>query len=84
MARTGQEGSTCEYVDLVCQLWDSWEPDAVVMDRDTGVYADGSKVHTIDFQGRDFKNRGPLNTVRAPLGPAVLLLIVFLLSLYLP
>ena len=22
-----------EYVELVCQLWDSWEPDAVVMDR---------------------------------------------------
>jgi alkanesulfonate monooxygenase SsuD/methylene tetrahydromethanopterin reductase-like flavin-dependent oxidoreductase (luciferase family) len=48
-----------EYVDLVCQLRDSWEPDAVVMDRDTGVYADGSKVHTIDFKGRYFKSRGP-------------------------
>jgi len=60
-----------EYVDLVCQLWDSWEPDAVVMDRDTGVYADGSKVHTIDFTGRYFKSRGPLNTVRAPQGRPV-------------
>jgi len=60
-----------EYVDLVCQLWDSWEPDAVMMDRDTGVYADGSKVHTIDFKGRYFKSRGPLNTVRAPQGRPV-------------
>jgi long-chain alkane monooxygenase len=60
-----------EYVDLVCQLWDSWEPDALVMDRETGVYADGSKVHTIDFQGRYFKSRGPLNTVRAPQGRPV-------------
>jgi len=60
-----------EYVDLVCQLWDSWEPDAVVLDRDTGVYADGSKVHTIDFNGRYFKSRGPLNTVRAPQGRPV-------------
>jgi len=24
-----------EYVDLVCQLWDSWEPDAVIRDRET-------------------------------------------------
>lgn len=60
-----------EYVDLVCRLWDSWEPDTVVMDRDTGVYADGSKVHTIDFEGRYFKSRGPLNTVRSPQGRPV-------------
>ncbi len=45
-----------EYVDLVCQLWDSWEPDAVVMDHETGVYADGSKVHTIDFAGRYYQD----------------------------
>jgi long-chain alkane monooxygenase len=60
-----------EYVDLVCQLWDSWEPDAVVMDPETGVYADGSKVHTIDFKGRYYSSRGPLNTVRSPQGRPV-------------
>lgn len=60
-----------EYVDLVCQLWDSWEPGAVVMDRATGVYADGSKVHRVDFNGRYFKSRGPLNTVRPPQGRPV-------------
>jgi long-chain alkane monooxygenase len=27
-----------EYLDLVKQLWVSWEPDAVVMDRETGTY----------------------------------------------
>jgi FMN-dependent oxidoreductase (nitrilotriacetate monooxygenase family) len=57
-----------EYVDLVCQLWDSWEPDAVVMDPETGVYADGSKVHPIHFKGRYYQSRGPLNTVRSPQG----------------
>ena len=60
-----------EYVDLVCQLWDSWEPDAVVMDPESGVYADGSKVHTIDFKGRYYSSRGPLNTVRSPQGRPV-------------
>jgi FMN-dependent oxidoreductase (nitrilotriacetate monooxygenase family) len=55
-----------EYLDLVCQLWDSWEADAVVMDRETGKWALGDKVHTIDFEGRWFKSRGPLNTVRPP------------------
>ncbi len=57
-----------EYVDLVCQLWDSWEPDAVIRDRETNTYADFKKVHAIDFAGKYFKSRGPLNTVRSPQG----------------
>jgi long-chain alkane monooxygenase len=60
-----------EYVELVCRLWDSWEPDAVVMDRERGVYADHTKVHTVDFEGKYYKSRGPLNTVRSPQGRPV-------------
>lgn len=60
-----------EYVDLVCRLFDSWGPDAVVMDRDTGTYADHRKVRPIHFDGRFFKVRGPLNTVRSPQGRPV-------------
>jgi alkanesulfonate monooxygenase SsuD/methylene tetrahydromethanopterin reductase-like flavin-dependent oxidoreductase (luciferase family) len=36
-----------EYMDVVNQLFDSWEPDAVVKDRARGVYADHAKVHPI-------------------------------------
>jgi alkanesulfonate monooxygenase SsuD/methylene tetrahydromethanopterin reductase-like flavin-dependent oxidoreductase (luciferase family) len=36
------------------------------MDRDTHTYADFTKVHTIDFDGKYFKSRGPLNTVPSP------------------
>src|SRR5271163_703010 len=57
-----------EYVDLVCKLFDTWEPDAVVMDRARGIYADYTKVHPIHFKGKFFSCRGPLNTVRAPQG----------------
>jgi long-chain alkane monooxygenase len=55
-----------EYYDLVCELWDSWDADAVVMDRETHTYADYRKVRTIDFVGKYFKSRGPLNTVPSP------------------
>jgi FMN-dependent oxidoreductase (nitrilotriacetate monooxygenase family) len=55
-----------EYFDVVNQLWDSWEADAVVMDRSTHTFADFNKVHTIDFHGKYFKSRGPLNTVPSP------------------
>jgi FMN-dependent oxidoreductase (nitrilotriacetate monooxygenase family) len=61
-----------EYLELVCQLWDSWESDAVVRDRESGTYADYTKVHTIDFEGKYYKSRGPLNTVRSPQGRPVL------------
>ncbi|MGA8758094.1 MAG: NtaA/DmoA family FMN-dependent monooxygenase [Stellaceae bacterium] len=57
-----------EYVELVCRLFDTWEPDAVVMDRERGIYADHRKVHPINFEGEFFRCRGPLNTVRAPQG----------------
>jgi FMN-dependent oxidoreductase (nitrilotriacetate monooxygenase family) len=60
-----------EYVDLVCRLFDSWEPDAVAMDRERGLYADYRKVHPIHFEGKFFKCRGPLNTVRSPQGRPV-------------
>jgi FMN-dependent oxidoreductase (nitrilotriacetate monooxygenase family) len=57
-----------EYVDLVCKLFDSWDPDAVVMDRTRSIYADHTKVRPIHFEGKYFKCRGPLNTVRSPQG----------------
>jgi FMN-dependent oxidoreductase (nitrilotriacetate monooxygenase family) len=55
-----------EYVNLVRQLFDSWDADAVVLDRDRGIYVDHTKVRPINFEGRFFKCRGPLNTVPSP------------------
>ncbi len=57
-----------EYMDLVNQLFDSWEPDAVIRDRERGVYADHPKVHPINFKGEYFRCRGPLNTAPSPQG----------------
>jgi FMN-dependent oxidoreductase (nitrilotriacetate monooxygenase family) len=52
-----------EYVELMDRLLESWEPDAVVLDRETNTYVDGDKVHTIDFEGKYYASRGPLNTL---------------------
>ena len=57
-----------EYVELVCRLFDSWGPGAVVMDRATGTFADHTKVQPIHFEGKFFRCRGPLNTVPSPQG----------------
>src|SRR5580700_844682 len=44
-----------EYMDLVNQLFDSWEPGAVLKDREHSIYADHTKVHPIHFEGQYFK-----------------------------
>ena len=55
-----------EFMDVCRKLWASWDADAVVMDRDAGIFADPDKVHRVDHEGRFFKSRGPLNVVRSP------------------
>jgi long-chain alkane monooxygenase len=55
-----------EYVDVVKALFESWDKDAVVIDREKGVYADHTKVRPINFKGKYFSVRGPLNTVPSP------------------
>jgi len=54
-----------EWVDVVRALWRSWDADAIIEDTERGVFADFSKVRTIDHKGEFFQVRGPLNT--APL-----------------
>ena len=62
-----------EYMEVCAKLWDSWEDGAEVMDREGAVFADHTKVHRIEHEGRFFKSRGPLNVVRSPQnGPAIL------------
>ena len=61
-----------EYLELVTQLWTSWDPDAIVRNREEGIYADHTKVRTIDFVGKYHKSRGPLNTAPPPQGRPVL------------
>lgn len=62
-----------EYMEVCRKLWESWDADAVVMDRESAVFVDPAKVRRIEHAGRFFRSRGPLNVVRSPQnGPAIL------------
>ena len=61
-----------EFVDAVVKLWDSWEDDALVVDKETGVYADVAKIHEINYSGEHVKVRGPFGAARSPQGYPVL------------
>jgi alkanesulfonate monooxygenase SsuD/methylene tetrahydromethanopterin reductase-like flavin-dependent oxidoreductase (luciferase family) len=61
-----------EYIAICKRLWGSWDPGAVVADRDGSVLIDPSKVHTIDYEGAYYRFRGPLNSGPCPQGQPVI------------
>ncbi|HEY0293526.1 MAG TPA: LLM class flavin-dependent oxidoreductase [Hansschlegelia sp.] len=62
-----------EFVHVVKRLWDSWEDDAFVHDRTSGLYFDPAKMHVVDHQGKHFSVNGALNIARAPQGHPVII-----------
>ncbi|MGG3470346.1 LLM class flavin-dependent oxidoreductase [Neobacillus pocheonensis] len=55
-----------EFLEVTMKLWDSWEDDAILADKENGIFADKQKVHEIHHKGEFFKVRGPLNLPRSP------------------
>ena len=61
-----------EFVEVATKLWDSWEDDAILLDREGGVYADTDRVREINHRGEYFGVQGPLNVPRSPQGHPLL------------
>jgi FMN-dependent oxidoreductase (nitrilotriacetate monooxygenase family) len=61
-----------EYMEVCRGLWGSWEPGAIVADRESGVLVDHTKVHAVNHSGKYFKTRGPLNSGPGPQGQPVI------------
>lgn len=61
-----------EHLEVVNGLWDSFESDALKLDRTSGVYLDANKVHPLNHKGPHFSVRGPLNISRSPQGKPVI------------
>ncbi|MCL8395785.1 LLM class flavin-dependent oxidoreductase, partial [Pseudomonas aeruginosa] len=50
-----------EFTRLVHDLWDSFPREALLVDRESGRYADVSRVRPVDHDGEFLKVKGPLN-----------------------
>lgn len=61
-----------EFMEVCRRLWGSWEPGAIIADRAGGVLVDPKKVHAVNYEGKHFKTRGPLNSGPAPQGQPVI------------
>ncbi|WP_437882339.1 LLM class flavin-dependent oxidoreductase [Pseudomonas sp. LRF_L74] len=60
-----------EFVEVIKSLWDSWEDEAPLLDKDAGVLFDVARMHRLEHRGRYFAVKGPLNAPRPPQGHPV-------------
>ncbi|WP_437880956.1 LLM class flavin-dependent oxidoreductase [Pseudomonas sp. LRF_L74] len=64
--RDTRYGRADEVLAACHALWQGWEPDVLKMDRESGVFADHTKVRYADFAGQHVSTRGPLSIPRSP------------------
>jgi FMN-dependent oxidoreductase (nitrilotriacetate monooxygenase family) len=67
-AHADRYARAAEFIDVAHKLWDSWEDDVVIADKESGVWGDEAKIHHIAHRGRYFSVQGPLNIPRSPQG----------------
>jgi FMN-dependent oxidoreductase (nitrilotriacetate monooxygenase family) len=61
-----------EFVEVVRGLWDSWEDDAFLYDKESGQFYDEGRMHRLNHKGKFFSVEGPLNVAALPQGKPVL------------
>jgi len=62
-----------EFMEVVLGHWDTWEDGALIMDKQSGRFADPSKVKRLDHKGPAFKSRGPFTVPRSDQGHPVII-----------
>lgn len=60
-----------EFHQVVQGLWNSWEDDAILNDKENGIQFDADKLHALNHKGDHFSVAGPLNVSRSPQGQPV-------------
>ena len=61
-----------EFVDVVTGLWDSWDKDAFMLNKESGVFYDEERLHVLNHVGKHFSVRGPLTVRHSPQGRPIL------------
>lgn len=62
-----------EFTEVVTRLWDSWEDDSLIIDREQAKFADPTKLKEVEYKGRWYSTKGTLNVPRPPQGYPVLI-----------
>ncbi len=62
-----------DFMAAVLGHWDSWDEDAIVLDKQHGVFAKPGSVRRLDHDGPFYKTRGPFTVPRSAQGRPVLI-----------
>ena len=62
-----------EFMEIVLGHWDTWEDDAIVADKQAGLFAHPDKVHRLDYKGQYYRSRGPFTVPRSEQGHPVVI-----------
>ncbi|WP_261561696.1 NtaA/DmoA family FMN-dependent monooxygenase [Frankia tisae] len=71
--RDTRYGRADEAISVIKALWESWDPDALIGDRQTGELTDLSKVREVDFAGEHLQVNTWYQVPRSPQGHPVVL-----------
>lgn len=55
-----------EFLDVVRALWEGWDEDAILADKEAAVWADARRIRPAAHEGRFFRVAGPLDVPRSP------------------
>ena len=61
-----------ELMTNIIDMWGAWDSDAILFDKENGVFADPEKVRSYDFQGEWFQTRGTFTVPQSPQGHPVI------------
>ena len=62
-----------EFMEIVMSCWDSWADDAVVVDKQSGLFAQPDKVHRLEYSGKYLNSHGTFTVPRSPQGHPVII-----------
>ncbi len=62
-----------EFMEVIKGLWDSWEDDAFIRNKETGEFFDPEKMHRLNHKGEFYSVQGPLNIARSKQGRPILI-----------
>lgn len=62
-----------EFMEIVLGHWNTWDDDAIVLDKAKGLFADSSKVQRLDYVGQHYRSRGPFTVPRSKQGHPVVI-----------
>jgi FMN-dependent oxidoreductase (nitrilotriacetate monooxygenase family) len=72
IAHKERYAKAAEYVAVVKGLWQSWDKDAFLFDKEAGRYFDPNKLHVLNHEGPHYAVRGPLSLPPSPQGHPVI------------